>query len=132
MPRPTRGSGSRPTPCDLARGTSISLAVTALPSDEAVGSIGIRVHAPGMAEIGYITAPAARGRGLMPRAVTLLSDWAFGALDLERLQLGTFPGNPASQRVAEKCGFTYEGVLRRYGVQRGSRVDLSMFARIRE
>ncbi len=51
-------------------------------------------------------------------------------LEIERLQLTTHLDNPASQRVAAKCGFAREGVLRRYGVQRGERVDLVMFSRL--
>ncbi len=49
-----------------------------------------------------------------------------------RLQLTTHPDNRSSQRVAEKCGFRCEGLLRRYGLQRGERVDLMMWARLRD
>jgi RimJ/RimL family protein N-acetyltransferase len=115
---------------NLASGDGADFAVTDAADGDVLGSIGVRVHAPGMAEVGDITAPGARGRGVMTRALTLIVPWAFAELGLERLQLGTFPGNAASQRVAEKCGFVHEGLLRRYAVQRGVRVDLDMFARI--
>ena len=66
----------------------------------------------------------------MTRSLELVSEWAFTGLGIERLQLTTHLDNPASQRVAAKCGFVREGLLRRYGVQRGQRVDLVMFARL--
>ena len=79
-------------------------------------------------ELGYWAAPDFRGRGYVPRAVRLLSSWAFDELDLPRVQLGTFPGNVASERVAEKCGFTREGVLRSWMEQRGERRDVTMWS----
>ena len=114
----------------LASGESASFAIVEPPSDDPIGSIGLYVLNPGMAEVGYLAAPAARGRGVMTRSLELISEWAFTGLGIERLQLTTHLDNPASQRVAEKCGFVREGLLRRYGVQRGQRVDLVMFARL--
>ncbi len=113
-----------------ADGASIAFAVLEPPADVPLGSIGLTRHGDGVAEVGYITAPAARGRGLMPRAVSLLTGWAFATLGIERVELATHPDNSASIRVAEKCGFSREGVLRGYGVQRGRRVDLMMHSRL--
>jgi len=45
-------------------------------------------------------------------AVRLVAGWAFGALGIERLNLLTMPGNAPSQRVAERAGFSREGLLR--------------------
>ncbi len=117
-------------PDRLAAGESAFFAITTDADEAVVGSIGLHVHAPGLAETGYLLAAVHRGRGLMPRSVQLLTEWAFTDLAIERLQLTTHPDNHSSQRVAEKCGFTREGLLRRYGVQRGRRVDLVMFARL--
>jgi RimJ/RimL family protein N-acetyltransferase len=82
-------------------------------------------------EIGYWTAPAARGRGLAARAVQTACRWAFGDLGLHRIQLFHAVDNVASGRVAEKAGFTYEGRLRqshRYGD--GLRHDELLWARL--
>ena len=46
------------------------------------------------------------------------------------MQLGTFPGNVASERVAEKSGFAREGVLRSWLEQRGERRDVTMWSRL--
>jgi RimJ/RimL family protein N-acetyltransferase len=44
--------------------------------------------------------------------VRLVARWAFDVLGVQRLELTTAPENVASQRVAERVGFTREGVLR--------------------
>jgi RimJ/RimL family protein N-acetyltransferase len=62
----------------------------------------------GVAEVAYWTAPAARGRGLAPRAVNAATCWAFG-VGFRRLELEHSTLNSASCRVAEKAGFAAEG-----------------------
>lgn len=64
------------------------------------------------AEVGYMTAPWARGRGYAGEAVLAVARWLFGTLVFQRLLLRAAVSNPASQRVAEKAGFTREGVAR--------------------
>jgi len=77
---------------------------------------------------GYWLAPEARGRGIATRAVLLLARWAFDDLGIERLQLTCGPDNVASQRVAERAGFTREGVLRRHLPFKGQRRDTVVFS----
>jgi RimJ/RimL family protein N-acetyltransferase len=83
-------------------------------------------------EIGYWMARDARGRGLGTRAVRLLSRWAIDALALERVELLANPANEGSQRLAERAGFTREGLLRRYRTRHGVREDLVMFSLLPE
>jgi RimJ/RimL family protein N-acetyltransferase len=105
------------------------LAVVERESGEVAAAITLWVHGR-IGELGYWTAPSFRGRGYIPRAVELLCKWGFTELALPRLQLGTFPGNSSSERVAEKCGFTREGVLRSWLEQRGERRDVTMWSRL--
>jgi len=97
------------------RGEQIELAL-AEPLDESVvlggGSLNNVDLSEGRAAIGYWLAPHARGRGVATHAVRLLAGWAFRDLDVARLELTCGPDNVASQRVAERCGFTRVGVLR--------------------
>jgi ribosomal-protein-alanine N-acetyltransferase len=79
-------------------------------------------------EIAYAVAPQARGFGLAAEAVdglaiALLLEHAF-----QRIELRVAPGNVASRRVAEKAGFTYEGLLRNAGHVHGGRVDLEVWS----
>ena len=116
-------------PARLRAGDGAALAIVELPSEDALGAIGVRVlHGRGIAEIGYHMAPQARGRGRATAALRLLSDWSFRTLPVARLQLTTHVDNPASQRVAEKAGYTREAVLRSWADQRGERVDLIMYS----
>jgi RimJ/RimL family protein N-acetyltransferase len=106
----------------------LNFAVVRRDDGEVVGSLTLTIVKPQVAEVGYWTAAEVRGRGYMPRAVRLLARWAFAELGLPRLQLGTFPGNRSSERVAEKLGFVSEGVLRSYMDQRGERRDVRMWS----
>lgn len=79
------------------------------------------------AAIGYWLAPHARGRGVATRTLRLLAGWAFDHLHLARLELTCAPDNVASQRVAARCGFTREGVLRSHVRFKGKRRDSVMY-----
>lgn len=97
-----------------------------------VGSISVRyVEADqGVAETGYWVAREARGRGTATQALRLLSRWAIDERRVDRLQLRADAENLASQRVAEKAGFTREGTLRssHYNPRLGRRVDWAMYS----
>lgn len=64
------------------------------------------------AEIGYALASAAWGRGYMHEALKRLVDYAFGALDLNRIEADIDPRNDHSARSLERLGFVREGLLR--------------------
>jgi RimJ/RimL family protein N-acetyltransferase len=81
-------------------------------------------------EIGYMVAPAARGGGVAPRAVELLTRWGFDELGLLRLELRIDVENPASERVAQRAGYRRDGVLRQVHVKDGLRCDLGVWSRL--
>ena len=64
------------------------------------------------AELGYVVAPAARGRGVATDALGQLTAWSFSELGMQRLELLISVVNEQSKRVAERCGFVREGTLR--------------------
>jgi RimJ/RimL family protein N-acetyltransferase len=110
-------------------GTELSLLVVDPDSDGLLGSVGARVDRDNArAEIGYWVAHEARGRGVASGAVVLLGTWLFATLELARLQIHTEVENVASQRVAERAGFTREGRLRSYELTEGRPIDVVMFA----
>jgi RimJ/RimL family protein N-acetyltransferase len=81
-------------------------------------------------EIGYMVAPAARGRGIAPRAVELLTRWGFDELGLIRLELRIDVENAASERVAARTGYQRDGVLRDIHFKDGLRSDLAVWSRL--
>lgn len=81
---------------------------------EALGLIGwgdINLD-DGNAEIVYWLLPAARGGGVAVEAARRISRWALDDLGLHRLRLCHSTANPASCRVAQKAGFSFEGTQR--------------------
>ena len=112
-------------------GTSAPFAVTEAVTGSVVGGVGFAwVGDERVGEVGYWLRSEARGRGLTSCAVRLVSRWSFEALGCERLQLRADAENVASQRVAEKTGFTREGVLRsvHFNPRQQRRVDFVMFS----
>jgi RimJ/RimL family protein N-acetyltransferase len=77
-----------------------------------VGAVGMDVADDRIGHVGYWCAPKERRRGVATSALRLMCRRACGELGLERIELVADPDNVASQRVAEKAGFTREAVLR--------------------
>ena len=82
------------------------------------------------AELGYLVAPAARGRGVATEALRRLTEWAFDELGMLRLELLISVENGASKRVAERCGYVREGVLRSLHVKQGVHEDTEIWSRL--
>ena len=78
---------------------------------------------PSVADVGYLTAPYARGTGTTTAALEAICAWGFETLRLERIEWRAQVGNEASRRVAEKVGFRLEGVNRALLRLRGERYD---------
>jgi ribosomal-protein-serine acetyltransferase len=95
-----------------------------------VGSIGFpdvnRIERS--CEIGYWLGRSAQGRGTATLAVRALIDHAFGTWGLNRVVIRAGVGNGRSRAVAERLGFTLEGVMRqaeRY--PDGHYIDLALY-----
>lgn len=75
----------------------------------------------GVAELGYVVHPAARGRGVGRHAVALLTRWLMSpeGRGLARVQLDHSTENEPSCRVALAAGFEREGVRRGFLPLRG-------------
>jgi RimJ/RimL family protein N-acetyltransferase len=118
---------------DWAEGSHATFSVLDATTGRLLGNISLWGidRAALTASVGYRTAPWARGQGVAPAAVNATTGWAFGALGLERLQLPHRVANPASCRVAQKCGYLLEGVLRQeYRDDTGVRWDCHLHARL--
>ncbi|MHA5050798.1 GNAT family N-acetyltransferase [Streptomyces sp. SD15] len=98
----------------VADGTGVFLCVTDAVGGTTLGHIGIQEidHVMRVARVGYWVLPEARGRQVAGRALALAARYAFGAIRLHRLELGHALDHDASCRIAERCGFRYEGTLR--------------------
>jgi RimJ/RimL family protein N-acetyltransferase len=88
-------------------GRRLPLAIADGDTQELLGAIDVRLGEIG--SIGYWVGPWARNRGVATGALRLLAGWAIREGGVRRLELVTHPDNVASQRVAEKAGFSREG-----------------------
>ena len=72
-----------------------------------------------------------RGKGLMTEAVGLVVDYLFKSSRMNRLEIRCDVDNRASARVAEKLGFTHEGIARQATLSRGEHHDMRQYALLR-
>jgi RimJ/RimL family protein N-acetyltransferase len=91
-----------------------------------IGGIGLEGVIAGKshrAEIGYWLAAPFRGRGIMTAVVWAVCLHGIDILALSKITALVFPGNVASARVLEKCGFEYEGYLKSHHQKDGRLID---------
>lgn len=72
------------------------------------------------------------GRGYTTEAVKLLTKYLFGRKRVNRMQLNIHPDNAASKKIAEKCGFSFEGVMRGCWFHQGTYQDLEVWSLLRD
>lgn len=74
---------------------------------------GRRPEVPNCREMGYVLSREEWGKGYMTEAAKAILAYGFETLGLEMISINHYAYNSRSRRVIEKCGFTYEGTLRR-------------------
>ena len=81
---------------------------------ELVGTVGLHrtVWTTPKTEVGYWGRVSKARNGYISEAVTRLTGFAFETLKMARVELIADEENLASRRVAERCGYTLEGILR--------------------
>lgn len=83
-------------------------------------------------EIGYWRRTGEQGRGIVAETVAALARMAFGALQARRVEIRMDASNERSWRVAERAGFTLEGVLRQDSLSpQGVPRDTRVYAKVR-
>ena len=83
-------------------------------------------------EIGYWRRTGFEGRGLIVEVARALSRLAFDTLAARRVEIRMDANNERSERVAERAGFTFEGVLRQDSVDvAGGGRDTRVYSRVR-
>ncbi|MDB5155021.1 MAG: family N-acetyltransferase [Mucilaginibacter sp.] len=100
-------------------------------NDEVIGGIGLEPRQDvyrKTAILGYWLSEDLWGRGIMPEAVKLVTDYAFTQLGFIRIQASVYSKNPASMRVLEKAGYQKEGVLRNAVVKNNVVMDEHIYA----
>jgi RimJ/RimL family protein N-acetyltransferase len=111
LPEHARGFTEQIVPDGWADGSMFTFGVF-LPTGELTGMLGITMRSLGTGEIGFWGAKEHRGNGYITEAALAASRWAFTRMSVDRVEWRAEVGNVASRAVAERAGFTIEGVLR--------------------
>lgn len=119
-----------------AAGEAIGWTVADSATDILLGTVSLMDLKSGSGpEVGYWAHPAARGRGMITRAVEIMVKYAFepiasGGLGLGKLRLESAWDNTASRRVAEQCGFREVGTTRAAIICRDGMHDAVRYVRL--
>lgn len=89
---------------------------------------GITYGSANFGQIGYWVDTRLAGRGIIPTAVAMATDYAFFEMGLHRIEVAIRPENGNSLRVMDKLGFRYEGSRPRYLHINGDWRDHEVFA----
>jgi ribosomal-protein-serine acetyltransferase len=82
--------------------------------------------------LGYWVRSSATGAGVAARAARLVARFGLTTAELGRIEILTATDNVASQRVADKTGATFEGVLRDRLLVRGQRIPARLYSLVRQ
>jgi ribosomal-protein-alanine N-acetyltransferase len=81
------------------------------------------------AEFGYWLAEDFWNKGIMTEAVTAFVEYCFANFQLNRIHAAAYANNPASARVLEKAGLTFEGRLQKNVFKDGKILDSLLYAK---
>ena len=80
------------------------------------------------AEISYWLSCEYRGKGIMPKVIKMFSQCLFTKFDIHRIWARPFESNRASQRVLEKAGFSYEGLMVENALKNNQYINSKFYA----
>ena len=110
-------------------GTGVTYALVAHEDGALVGAMGLAIApAHRRAELGYWVGVPHWNRGYATEAGRALLAYAFGPLELHRVEAHHFVRNPASGRVMQKLGMRHEGTHRGAVLKWGRFEDLESYA----
>jgi putative acetyltransferase len=107
--------------------------IVLIDSGKMIGSIGLiddpRRNNPHAMMLGYAMSEHYWGKGLMTEAAQAIIKRAFHELPIDIISCTCYSFNSRSRRVIEKCGFQYEGCLRRAEWQSdGQTMDMECYS----
>ncbi len=85
----------------------------------------------GKAELGFYMDEKYSGQGIMTKALICFCEFCFEEFKFRKLFLRTHPDNLPTRKLAEKCGFKIEGLIRNdYMTTSGEIIDLVYYGRL--
>jgi ribosomal-protein-alanine N-acetyltransferase len=115
-----------------ARGEGISFAIVRRADHVLIGAIGLRLEQPhARAELGYWIGVPFWRQGYCTEAARAVVRYGFEVLGLHRIYAAHLTRNPASGRVLQKLGMTYEGCARQHVQKWDVFEDVAMYGILR-
>jgi RimJ/RimL family protein N-acetyltransferase len=115
------------------KGEAVTFAITQQTNRLLIGAIGLDIRAAHrMAEMGYWIGKPHWNQGYCTEAGREVVRYAFEVLGLNRVQARHMTKNPASGRVMQKIGMTYEGTLRQSILRWGKFEDSAIYSILRD
>jgi [ribosomal protein S5]-alanine N-acetyltransferase len=111
--------------------TDYTFGIDRKPDMTLIGVISIHVWRDHRAEIGYWVGVDYWGQGYMTEAARRVICFGFEDLHLHRIIARYFTRNPASERVMQKVGMTFEGIMRQHLLKWGEFVDVGCYSILR-
>lgn len=119
--------------CAIEAGTAATYTARLRRDHPALGVIALhhidRAH--GCAELSFWFCAESRGNGFASEAARALARYGFDQFGLHRIEAYHMTRNAASERVLERIGFQFEGVLRDRVVKASVRRDVKLWAMLR-
>ena len=120
-------------PQRLETAEAVGYAIIRTVTNELIGSIGLRLDMPHLhASLGYWITKSTWGQGYCTEAARVVLTYGFEIVGLHRIYASHFKSNPASGRVMEKVGMTYEGCLRQHLQRWGKFEDSVQYGILRD
>lgn len=115
-----------------ARGEFVIFAIVLRANQALIGATSLHIHRPHVqAELGYWIGTAYWNRGYCSEAAQAVLRYGFDVLGLHRIHASYMTRNPASGRVMQKIGMTYEGCLRQHVQKWGIFEDIAIYGILR-
>ncbi|MBM7663235.1 RimJ/RimL family protein N-acetyltransferase [Bacillus mesophilus] len=111
---------------------SFTFAIEKKETSELIGSMAIGIGNDNRAELAYWIGVPYWGHGYATEASKLLIRFGFEQKGLNKIWAAAFTRNPASTKVMEKVGMTYEGTFRQHVIKNGKYEDLSYCSILKE
>jgi [ribosomal protein S5]-alanine N-acetyltransferase len=101
---------------DFVGGTQVVFAIVKQKENELIGAIGLSSIKKEFenAELGYWIGKEFWGKGYCTEAARAVLKYGFDELGLNRIHSHHFGSNPASGKIMQKVGMTYEGTMRQH------------------
>ena len=110
-------------------GEACNFAIVHKDENRIIGAVALRLDLEHRrAELGYWVGKPYWNNGYASEAAQRLVSYGFEVLGLNRIHATYFADNPASERVMQKIGMRYEGLMRQYYLKWGEFRDTGLYA----